>query len=178
MKTQRSCLTFLIKCLFTIPVAVSWTVMVERLLWGYWGGGRTTLSGAIGVGSIAAEDEVAVITGAVVFPDAATFSTPDTTSEPLGRPLFSRAWRKMSSDVAISSTWQNIQNTIFHMLSINNAQQISMHYTTNMTHRADLICDVFLHCWYWQYCPAWFPLEWEVPENIEQTIQYYLNSYR
>lgn len=43
------------------------------------------------MGSVAAEDEVAVITGAVVVPDAATFSTPDTTSEPLGRPLFSRA---------------------------------------------------------------------------------------
>lgn len=50
------------------------------------------------------EVEGVVDTGVVVVPDDAILSTADTTSEPLGRPLFSRACRKMSSEDAISPT--------------------------------------------------------------------------
>lgn len=66
------------------------------------------LSGAIGSGSMVVGVEVTVDTGTVVAaePDTGTFSTADTTSEPLGRPLFSKACRKMSSELDMSPTCQ------------------------------------------------------------------------
>lgn len=75
-------------------------------------------------------------------------------------------------------TDNNFSHVIYHYCSTNQHA-----YTTNVTHRADLICDVFLHCWCWQYCPvdqkAWFPLEWEVPENVKQYsfIQIHIDNY-
>lgn len=79
--------------------------MVERLLWGYWGGGRITLLGVIGVGFVVAEDEVVVIIGVVVVLDVVIFFILDIILELFGRLLFSRVWRKMLFDVVIFLIW-------------------------------------------------------------------------
>jgi hypothetical protein len=64
------------------------------------------LSGAIGSGSVVVVFELTLVADTVGAADTGTFSTADTTSEPLGRPLFSNAWRKMSSELDISPTCQ------------------------------------------------------------------------
>lgn len=79
--------------------------MVERLLWGYWGGGRITLLGVIGVRFVVAEDEVVVIIGVVVVLDVVIFFILDIILELFGRLLFSRVWRKMLFDVVIFLIW-------------------------------------------------------------------------
>lgn len=79
--------------------------MVERLLWGYWGGGRITLLGVIGVGFVVEEDEVVVIIGVVVVLDVVIFFILDIILELFGRLLFSRVWRKMLFDVVIFLIW-------------------------------------------------------------------------
>lgn len=79
--------------------------MVERLLWGYWGGGRITLLGVIGVGFVVAEDEVVVIIGVIVVLDVVIFFILDIILELFGRLLFSRVWRKMLFDVVIFLIW-------------------------------------------------------------------------